>query len=135
MRLFLSFGEGLGVRLFSLFWRGAGGEAVCFIWFMFIIASSQAHRAIRVDLRYLCSLIIKQQSRVRLLIRLLRVQSVCAILKQQGPQGYSFDLRYSCSFKRSSSRAELGSSSVSLVQSVCAILQQHSPQGYSLSFA
>ena len=91
-----------------LFWRGVGGEAVCFIWFMFIIASSQVHRTIRVDLRYLCSLIIKQLSRVRLLIRVLRVQSVCAILQQQSPQGYSFDLRYSCSLKRSSSRAALG---------------------------
>ena len=89
MRLFLSFGEGQGVRLFSLFWRGVGGEAVCFIWFMFIIASSQVHRTIRVDLRYLCSLIIKQLSRVRLLIRVLRVQSVCAILQQHSPQDYS----------------------------------------------
>ena len=72
-----------------LFWRGVGGEAVCFIWFMFIIASSQVHRTIRVDLSYLCSLIIKQLSRVRILIRVLRVQSVCAILKQHSPQGYS----------------------------------------------
>ena len=38
---------------------------------MFIIASSQVHRTIRVDLRYLCSLIIKQLSRVRLLLRVL----------------------------------------------------------------
>ena len=34
-------------------------------------SSSKAHRAIRVDLRYLCSLILKQLSRVRLLIRVL----------------------------------------------------------------
>ena len=67
----LSFGEGVGGEAFSLFWRGVGGEAVCFIWFMFIIASSQVHRTIRVDLRYLCSLIIKQLSRVRLLLRAL----------------------------------------------------------------
>ena len=30
------------------FWRGVGGEAVCFIWFMFISSSSRAHRVIRV---------------------------------------------------------------------------------------
>ena len=47
---------------------------------MLSIASSKAHRAIRVDLRYLCSLILKKMSRVRLLFRVLRVIRVRHII-------------------------------------------------------
>ena len=56
-----------------LFWRGAGGEAVCFIQVYVSPSSSRAHRAIRsirpIRVRFKNHL----QSRVRLLIRALRV--------------------------------------------------------------
>ena len=56
-----------------LFWRGAGGEAVCFIQVYVSISSNRAHRAIRsirpIRVRFKNHL----QSRVRLLIRALRV--------------------------------------------------------------
>ena len=59
------------MRLFSLFWRGVGGEAVCFIQVYVSISSSQAHRAIRsirpIRVRFKNHL----QSRVRLLLRVL----------------------------------------------------------------
>ena len=49
-------------------------------------SSSKAHRAIRVDLRYLCSLILKQLSRVRLLIRVLCAIRVSVVFTQNLPQ-------------------------------------------------
>ena len=48
----ISFGEGLGVRLFLSLGEVAGGEAVCFILVYVSILSCQVHRAIRVDLQY-----------------------------------------------------------------------------------
>ena len=101
-----------------LFWRGAGGEAVCFIQVYVSISSNRAHRAIRFALFVF---VLKTICRAELgSSSLLSAWSVCDILQQPSPQGYSLSFAWLVFFKP---QASFAPSVVSVVPVVFVVLK------------